>query len=66
MVDETNSNELISPRAILEENPATNVVESLGEVNNLDSLDSNIEESPVTPDEATVESVNGLEETDVP
>jgi len=66
MVDETNSNELISPPAILEENPATNVVESLGEVNNLDSLDSNIEKSPVTPDEATVESVNGLEETDVP
>jgi len=66
MVDETNSNELISPPAILEENPATNVVESLGEVNNSDSLDANIEESLVTPDEATVESVNGLEETDVP
>ena len=55
MVDEANSNDLISAPAILEENSATNVSESLGEISNSDSLDSIIEESVVAPVEVLSE-----------
>jgi len=65
MVDETNSNELISASAIHEENSTTNVVDGLGDVNNLDSLDSNIEESLVVTDEVTIEPVITLEESNI-
>jgi hypothetical protein len=50
MVDETNSNNLNSTSAMTEENLPSNVVDSLGEVNNSDTLDSSVEESLVTPD----------------
>lgn len=65
MADETNSNELISAPALQEENSTTNVVDSLGEVNNSDSLDSNIEENLVEPDEVTIEPVITSEETNI-
>jgi hypothetical protein len=65
MVDETNSNELISAPAIQEENSTTNVVDSLGDVNNLDSSDSNIEESLVATDEVTIEPVLTSEESNI-
>jgi hypothetical protein len=65
MVDETNSNELISASATLEENSAINVSAGLGEVGNSDSLDSKIEESAPAPDEVVSEHVNGLTETSI-
>ena len=65
MADETNSNELISAPALQEENSTTNVVNSLDEVNNSDSLDSNIEENLVEPDEATIEPVITSDETNI-
>lgn len=68
MVDETNSNtnELISAPATQEENSATKVGESSGEIDNSHPLDSNIEESAVAPDEVTSEPVNTSEETNIP
>lgn len=65
MADETNSNDLISAPALQEENSTTNVVDSLGEVNNSDSLDSNIEENLVEPDEVTIEPVITSKETNI-
>ena len=65
MADQTNSNELISTSALQKENSTTNVVDSLGEVNNSDSLDSNIEENLVEPDEVTIEPVITSEETNI-
>ena len=65
MADQTNSNELISTSALQKENSTTNVVDSLGEVNNSDFLDSNIEENLVEPDEVTIEPAITSEETNI-